>query len=179
MAAHGLTRRSVLGALAAGCVIPMPLQAAGARGLLRHDHPRPIPDLSFDTRTGETVTLNSLRKRITVLHLWATWCGSCRTEFPSLLAFQEAFAGRDVALVTVSVDRLGWPIIDRTLNELSAQALPVYLDRERQVLAALATYGLPTSLVIDAAGREIARAPGPLEWDSSEIKAIFDEWLHV
>jgi UbiD family decarboxylase len=43
----------------------------------------------------------------------------------SLLGFQEAFANRDVALVTVSIERLGWPAIDRTLKELDANALHV------------------------------------------------------
>ncbi|TAK48180.1 MAG: TlpA family protein disulfide reductase [Xanthobacteraceae bacterium] len=151
--------------------------AAGATAIVRHDSPRPLPQLAFDARGGETVTLDSLRGRLTVLHLWASWCASCRTEFPSLLKFQDTFAARHVALVTVSIDRLGWPIIDRTLNELSAHALPVFLDRERQVPAAVGAFGLPTSLIIDAEGGEIARAPGPLDWDAPEVTALIEALL--
>ena len=81
-----LTRRAFIGA------IPLMLAAparSATMALVRHDVPRKLPPLAFDTRAGDTVTLSSVRGDVTVLHLWATWCGSCRTEFPSVLQFQE------------------------------------------------------------------------------------------
>jgi thiol-disulfide isomerase/thioredoxin len=169
-----LTRRAFIGAIPLMLAVPV---RAATTALVRHDVPRKLPPLAFDTRAGDTVPLSSVRGDVTVLHLWATWCGSCRTEFPSLLQFQKAYSSRRVALVTVSVDRLGWPIIDRTLDELSARALPVFLDRNREIMAALGTYGLPTSLILTARGEEVARAPGPLDWMAPAVTAYIESLL--
>lgn len=170
-----LTRRAFV-ALAAAA-LARPASSAEGGGLVRHETPLPLAPIVLENRAGEAVRLEDLRGEVTVLHLWASWCASCKTEFPSLLAFDVAFRPRGVALVTVSLDRHGWSTTDRTLTELSARALPVYLDRERNLLSSLKARGLPTSLVIDREGREIARATGPLDWASPEIAAFFERLL--
>lgn len=161
----------------AAALIAAGLSAAQAAPIERRDPPRPLPAISFEARDGRSLSLASLSGKVTVLHVWATWCASCRTEFPSLLKFRETFAKRDVALVTVSIDRLGWPIIDRTLKDLDAEALPVYLDRSREIPSSLGTFGLPFSVVIDRQGREIARIIGAAAWEDAEIAKLIDEAL--
>ncbi len=170
-----VTRRAFIALTAAA--LARPASSAEGGGLVRHDAPRPLAPIVLANRAGEAVRLDDLRGDVTVLHLWASWCASCKTEFPSLLAFDAAFRSRRVALVTVSLDRLGWSTTDRTLAELSARALPVYLDHERTLLSNLKARGLPTSLVLDREGREIARATGPLDWASPEVAAFFERLL--
>lgn len=151
--------------------------AASAGPIERQDPPRPLPSLTFENREGQTLSLESFRGRVTVLHVWATWCGSCRTEFPSLLQFQERFRDRDVTLLAVSIDRLGWPAIERTLKELDAAALPVFLDRSREIPSTLKTFGLPFSVVIDREGREIARMIGASAWDDPAVTGLIEAAL--
>lgn len=170
-----LTRRTFAG-FAVGALLK-PAFAGETFALVRHDKPQAVPAIMLETRAGEAVTLDSQRGKFTVLHLWASWCASCRTEFPSLIAFDAAFRPRQVALVTVSLDRNGWPVVNRTLQETSAQALPVFLDRDRAILSALKVRGLPTSLVLDGEGREIARVTGPLEWTAPAVASYFDSLL--
>ncbi len=161
----------------AAAILAVGLSAAQAAPIERRDPPRPLPAISFEARDGQSLSLASLSGKVTVLHVWATWCASCRTEFPSLLKFQETFAGREVALVTVSIDRLGWPMIERTLKDLDAEALPVYLDRAREIPSSLGAFGLPFSVVIDRHGREIARIVGAAAWDDSAITKLIEEAL--
>lgn len=167
--ATGLTSALILAAAV--------ISSAFAGAIERRDPPRELPPIGFDTRDGATRSLDAFRGKVTVLHVWATWCASCRTEFPSLLRFRQAFAGRGVELATVSVDRMGWPIIDRTLKELDAEALPVFLDRAREIPSQLKTFGLPFSVVIDRNGREIARIVGAVEWDAAPVTALIEEAL--
>lgn len=151
--------------------------AVKAGAVQRHAPPRELPPVSFETRDKDTRTLAALRGKVVVLHVWATWCGTCRTEFPSLLEFQNRFSGRDVVLVTVSIDRLGWPIIERTLSELNAQALPVFLDRSREIPSSLNTFGLPFSVIVNREGREIARILGASDWQSPELVGLVEDAL--
>ncbi len=153
------------------------LAAAYASPIDLRDPPQKLPAIAFETRDGSSVSLASFAGKVTVLHVWASWCASCRTEFPALLRFQESFAKRGVKLVTVSIDRLGWPVIDRTLRELDAQALPVFLDRTREIPSALSAFGLPFSIVIDRQGREIARIIGAAEWDGPAIAKLIEAAL--
>ncbi len=152
-------------------------QATAAAPIQRRDAPRPLPAIAFETRDGQTLTPAAFAGKAMVLHVWATWCGSCRTEFPSLLKFQDTFTQRGGVLVTVSIDRLGWPIIDRTLKELDTAALPVFLDRRREIPAALDAFGLPFSIIVDRRGREIARIVGAAAWDDPAIEALIDAAL--
>jgi thiol-disulfide isomerase/thioredoxin len=170
-----VTRRAFV-ALAAAA-LARPAWSVEGGGLVRHETPRPLAPVILENRAGEAIRLGDLRGKVIVLHLWASWCASCKTEFPSLLAFDAAFRPRQVTLVTVSLDRLGWSTTDRTLTELSARALPVFLDRERTLLSNLKARGLPTSVVIDREGREIARATGPLDWTSPDVAAFFERLL--
>ncbi len=170
-------RRFSAWAAAAALAFVCALQAAAAAPIQRRDPPRPLPAVTFETRDGQPLTPAAFAGKVVVLHVWATWCGSCRTEFPSLLKFQDTFAKRGGVLVTVSIDRLGWPIIDRTLKDLDATALPVFLDRRRDVPAALDAFGLPFSLIVDRRGREIARIVGTAAWDDPAITALIDAAL--
>lgn len=167
-----MNRRSLLFALAAGAFT----RPASAAALVRHETPRMVADIAIQSRDGQTLKLQQLLGQPIVLHIWATWCGSCRTEFPSLLRFQQTFAGR-VKLLAVSIDRLGWPIIDRTLDELSATALSVYHDPSRDSVPLLGVFGLPTTLILDRQGREVARAPGALDWDDPQVAALLEDVL--
>lgn len=175
MAAH-LDRRTLLAAGLCALASPRSALAAGVP-LARHAAPRPVPDITFDARERKGLTLADFRGRVVALHVWATWCGSCRKEFPSLLRFDAAFRPHGVSLVALSIDRLGWPIIERTLTELDATALPVYLDPTRAVPAALQIFGLPVTLVLDRDGREIARLIGETDWDHPLVAALFGEAL--
>ena len=41
---------------------------------------------------------------VTLLHVWATWCGPCEKEFPEIEALQKEFGPRGLRIVAVSVD---------------------------------------------------------------------------
>lgn len=173
-----MRRRAIAVRWALALVIAGAAMATAFAGAVeRHEAPRDLPPIGFDDRDGRTLSLAAFRGKVTVLHVWATWCASCRTEFPSLMRFRQAFAGRDVVLATVSVDRMGWPMVERTLKELDAEALPVYLDRTREIPSLLKTFGLPFSLVIDREGREIARIVGAVEWDTAPVTTLIDDAL--
>lgn len=66
---------------------------------------QPCPDFRLKDINGKDVTLADLAGKFVYIDLWATWCGPCKGEMPALAELEEEFAGKDVAFVSISIDR--------------------------------------------------------------------------
>ncbi|MFC5486801.1 TlpA disulfide reductase family protein [Microvirga aerilata] len=141
-------------------------------GLVVHEAPRPLPGISFSDETGGPLTLASLRGKVVVLNVWATWCFPCREEMPTLDRLQAQFDPRDVAVIALSIDQKGLNPVRKFFNEIGVKHLSPYHDASARALRQLGLIGLPGTLVIDRAGREIGRVLGGAEWDSRDIVAF-------
>ena len=167
-----MMRRTFLGAVLAALGAP-----AAAEPLMQlHDTARDLPPLSFVDGDGQEMTLADLQGRVILLNVWATWCVPCREEMPMLDALQGRLGGPDFQVLPLSLDRAGLDVVQRFYDEIKIQNLGMYLSDQRQTMPALGVLGLPTTLLIDRDGREIARLVGPAEWDSpaiiSQLEAI-------
>lgn len=139
-----------------------------------NSEPRTLPNVRFADGEGKTVTLQDFRGKVVLLNVWATWCPPCRKEMPSLDRLQQQLGGRGFEVVALSVDRGGTPAAIQTFyRETDVRSLAVYIDASAQASGQLGVVGIPTTLLIDGAGREIGRLTGPAEWDSpAAIAAI-------
>ncbi len=137
--------------------------------------PHPVA-VAVQDRDGRTVDPLSLGGRLTLLHFWATWCGTCRTEFPAIDALQRDLGADGIRVAAVSLDRLGWPVIDRTLTDLGIRDVTVLHDLNREAATTLALPGLPTTVIVDARGREIARIIGAGAWSDPGLRAKLKAW---
>jgi thiol-disulfide isomerase/thioredoxin len=62
------------------------------------------PNFDFENHKGGNTTLESLKGKYVYVDLWATWCGPCRAEIPSLKKMEETFHGRNIEFVSISID---------------------------------------------------------------------------
>ncbi|WP_309228650.1 TlpA disulfide reductase family protein [Roseomonas sp. KE2513] len=131
--------------------------------------PRPVPELRFVRGDGRTLALEDFRGRAVLLNIWATWCVPCRTEMPALDRLQAALGGSGFEVVALSIDRGGLPAVEAFYREVGPRSLGVYVDQTGDASRALGTAGIPTTLLIDREGREVARKIGPAEWDGPEM----------
>lgn len=138
-----------------------------------HDPPRALPELRFADAEGGDVTLADFRGRLVLLNLWATWCPPCIRELPSLDRLQARFGGPDFTVLALSQDRAGLDDVGPFWERAGLTHLDIYLDRAMAAGRALEARGLPTTLLIDRDGRELARLEGPAEWDAPEAMAYF------
>jgi len=137
--------------------------AAGGRVTV-HDTPREVPAIAFQAEDRTTRSLEDFRGQAVVLDLWATWCLPCRAEFPDLDRLQERRGAEGLVVVPVSLDRKGWPAVDKFYADVGVTHLGRYLDDERKLSEVLGARALPTTLIIDRQGREVARIEGTLDW---------------
>ncbi|MGQ0683397.1 TlpA family protein disulfide reductase [Bradyrhizobium sp.] len=139
------------------------------RNLVVHAARKPVPEIAFENATGRVTTLTAFADKALVLNIWATWCVPCRREMPALDRLQATLGGPHFAVVPVSIDRGGVDAVMKFYGEIGIQNLPIYLDVSGKAARAVGAIGLPTTLVLDREGYEIARVTGPAEWDAPEL----------
>lgn len=148
--------------------------AAPAPGNLgEHDSPRSVPQITFMDGEGTERTLAGFRGRVVVLNLWATWCPPCRAEMPTLDRLQAELGGPRFEVVALSVDRAGPEVVRNFFDEQGIEHLEPYIDPSMRALSRLGIAGIPTTVVLDPRGNEIARAIGEADWATPEMLAYF------
>ena len=150
-------------------------ESAGAFAF--HEEPKPVPDLEFVDGEGRPMTLDAFEGKTTLLNIWATWCVPCREEMPALDRLQAKLGGPEFQVVPLSVDREGLPKVEAFYEELDLRRLGIWNDPTASAAYDLGAVGLPTTLLLDANGRELGRLVGPAEWDSPEMVAVLQRHL--
>lgn len=140
--------------------------------LRMHASPRVLPEIAFVDGAGRPRTLADFRGKTVLLNIWATWCPPCREEMPSLDRLQQSLGGPGFEVVALSLDADGAAAVRRFYEETGIGSLAIYVDPGMRATAKLATPGVPTTLLIDAKGRELGRHAGPAQWDSEEAVRV-------
>ena len=132
--------------------------------------PSPAPEVGF-TLDGKLMSLADFRGRVVLINFWATWCGPCVAEMPSLDRLEAELGGQDFTVITVSEDRN--PAVIAPFYEKHALThLGRYHDPQGALSRAFGIRGLPTTVLIDRQGREAGRIEGPADWDSPAALAL-------
>ncbi len=139
--------------------------------------PAPLPDVQFVNAEGKRMTLKDWHGKVVLLNLWATWCAPCRGEMPALDRLQGALGSDKFEVVALAIDKSGLEGARKFLDETKAGRLKLYADPSARLGNEFKVVGMPTSILIDAQGREIGRLIGPAEWDSPEAKRLIQSFL--
>ena len=131
---------------------------------------RPAPDLRLTNMEGEVTDLRDLRGRWVMVHFWATWCGPCRKEMPSLQRMVQHMAPEHLRLVLVNTAETDDEVF--AFLGLVAPDLNSLMDRDGQVTEKWQPRGLPSSFLIDPPGRVRYLALGGRDWASEPYLAF-------
>ena len=139
--------------------------------------PDDIAEVRFVDADGQPMSLADFRGKQVLLNIWATWCGPCREEMPTLDRLQTRLGGPDFQVVALAIDREGIDVVRDFYAELELQALRIYVDTSTMAPINLNVLGVPTTLLLDGNGREIGRYTGPTEWDVEAVVSAIREQL--
>jgi len=138
--------------------------------------PQRVPDLTFRDDSGRERTLAEWRGRTALFNLWATWCVPCRKEMPALDALQARLGGPAFDVVAVNIDTRDAEKPRAWLKETGITRLAYFADPTAKVFqdlkAAGKAFGMPTTLLVDPHGCELAVLAGPAEWASEDAIAL-------
>ena len=134
--------------------------------------PKTLPRLAFNDGSGAAKSLADWRGRTVLLNLWATWCVPCRKEMPALDALQAKLGGADFEVVSVNIDTRDTDKPKEWLKHAGVSSLAYYADNSAKVFQDLKAigkaFGMPTTLIVDPNGCELASLAGPAEWASED-----------
>src|SRR6266853_5737677 len=139
--------------------------------------PLRLPDLAFGDAEGKSKKLSDWRGRTVLVNLWATWCVPCRKEMPALENLQTRLGGPNFEVVAVNIDTRDPEKPKNFLKEVNLTRLGYFSDQKAKVFQELKAIGralgMPTSVLVDSEGCEIATIAGPAEWASDDaVKLI-------
>ena len=160
-----------IGAAAGGFYVAATTAPSGAAGLpfAHAGKPKAIPELRFLDGAGRTRSLGEFKGRFVLLNIWATWCAPCREEMPALDRLQTRLGGPDFEVVALSIDQQGLETVRKFFGETGIKSLQPFIDPSAQAAFKLGAPGVPSTLLVDRAGREVGRHSGPAKWDAPEI----------
>lgn len=176
-----ITRRNLIAAAAAGGTLAVDLTPRKLRAETLHSlssalklvvPPAAAPDIHFVDTAGKRHSLSEFRGHGMLINLWATWCAPCVQEMPSLAALSKALGPDDIAVLPLSSDNGGTKAVEAFFAREKITTLPVLLDPDGAAARAFDVPGLPTSIVIDKQGKQIARVVGAANWGAPDAVKI-------
>ncbi len=149
-----------------------PLAHGEVAALTMATAPLRLPDLAFQDADGKPKKLSDFRGKTVLVNLWATWCVPCRKEMPALEALQAKMSGPSFEVVAINIDTRDPEKPKAFLKEAKLTQLGYYNDEKAKVFQDLKSIGralgMPTSVLVDPQGCEIATIAGPAEWASDD-----------
>ena len=134
--------------------------------------PKPLPDLAFTDADDKPLSLADYKGKLVLVNFWATWCAPCVKEMPSLDRLQAAIGKDKLVVLPLSLDGSSRAKVAPFYADQKLGNLGIYFDKAKKVLGALDVSVLPTSVLVDAQGRELGRLEGDADWDKPEAVSL-------
>jgi len=135
----------------------------------------PAVDFSLKDLSGQEQNLGAYAGKVVFLNFWATWCGPCRAEIPSMEELYLELGNEAFAIIAVNSQEAGTEVAGFVEN--IGMSFPVLLDTEGRVGAAYSVRAIPTTYIIDPQGYILGRMVGTRDWFTSEIISLVRDLL--
>ncbi|MDR0311989.1 MAG: TlpA family protein disulfide reductase [Treponema sp.] len=117
-------------------------------------------------------SLSALKGKVVFLNFWATWCGPCRVEMPSMETLYLKYKDKGFEILAVNSGERNSEVMSfMTSYGLS---FPTVLDTDGTVSRFYGIQAIPTSYLIDREGNMILRLVGSIDWDTPQIHAALE-----
>lgn len=162
---------------------PSPQQVRQAADNLAADEGAPIAagemakPFTLTNLQGEKVSMAELRGKVVFLNIWATWCGPCREEMPSMEKLYERMRNKPgFVMLAVSQDTSGRQTVADYVKK-HGYHFEVLLDPDNKVAEAYGITGVPETFIIGRNGRIVAHHAGAFNWAKPDVRTALDELL--
>jgi thiol-disulfide isomerase/thioredoxin len=138
----------------------------------------PAPEFTLTGIDGNTYSLSDFKGQLVYIDFWATWCGPCLRQIPSLIKLKETYHGKPITFLAISLDddKDAWV---KMVNEDGLKGIQLHADKawSSDVAQKYQISGIPTFVLIDGEGKLIEyNSPRPSD---PEITLLFDKHLKL
>ena len=132
-----------------------------------------LRDASMQSLTGQNRKLSNFIGKPLIINVWASWCGPCRAEMPSLERLNQRKGGLTFEMIGISTD--DYPEAAKGFLKKTKTTFSHFIDQRLLLENMLGADRLPLTLLVDSKGRVLARFYGAKEWDTPEARALIDK----
>lgn len=136
----------------------------------------PAPDFTLKSLDGKNVRLSQYRGKYLLINFWATWCGPCKMEMPSLEKLYQRFKLKQFDVLAISGDMFGAQVV-RPYVEAQKLSFTILLDQQLAISNKYGIVSLPTTFLVDPQGKVIGVHSGADDWFDPEVQLFFDDLL--
>jgi len=145
------------------------------------------PEFEVDDLSGGLARLSDHRGEVVLVNIWATWCGPCRVEMPSMQRLYERIGDDRFEIMAVSIDaEVGsFDLIGNPGGDIKAFAdslgltFPILHNPSGDIQQLYRTTGVPETFLIGKDGVIYKKVAGGTEWDAPQHKALIQRLLAV
>jgi thiol-disulfide isomerase/thioredoxin len=142
---------------------------------IQQNQPYDAPNLHFTDAAGRKLSLGDFRGSGLIVNLWATWCGPCVAEFPTLAAVAPKLLPEKILVLPISIDFEGAKAVKPFYTAHDIQTLPILLDPNGTTTDALNTAGVPFTIIVTPSGQIAAHSIGAGNWNTSRTIAMITQ----
>ena len=146
----------------------------GGKGLDRGQKGKTAPATAFNDPAGKPTSIAAFKGKPVLVNLWATWCAPCVKELPTIEALEAEQKGK-LAVIAVSQDMGDKAAVDTFLAGKKIGRFAAYHDPDMALSLDMGVQVLPTTILYDAAGQEVWRYTGDMDWTGAEARALVAE----
>ena len=151
-------------------------EEATGKGVDRSHKGEAAPAAMFKNPDGGAFSLAGSKGGVVLVNLWASWCAPCIKELPTLQKLEEAQAlDGKLQVIAVSQDMAPKASVDAFLKSKGISRFAAFHDPEMALSSALNVQIMPTTILYDAAGKEVWRYTGDLDWNGPEAAKLISE----
>ncbi|WP_298444820.1 TlpA disulfide reductase family protein [uncultured Ferrimonas sp.] len=191
--------RPVILSLAVACALPMLAQASNLAKayptgelidkpmimtkFVEFSNARTPPELIFNDRQGQPVSMDQHQGKLVLINIWASWCGPCIKEIPALRQLEQQFSDKPVKVVPVSIDDLSSDEVYQVLANYQLQHIDSLFDRGHAMNGVMPVNVVPATYVLDSNGNLVGFARGYLDWQDPQVAPymaqLIDKYTHI
>lgn len=140
-----------------------------------------LPGFEAQTLKGQNIKLSDFKGKVVIVNFWASWCGPCVEEVPSLISLLKTFPN-DIALVAISGDSNQEDIDSFMKSFPEMQTLPnsyVIWDSEKKLIPQYQVFRLPESFVVGKDLKLVKKISGTIDWHTEDAIAYMKQLIGV
>jgi len=130
------------------------------------------PNFTLPDLHGKMVSLADFKGQVVLLNIWATWCGPCVEEMPSMEKLHQELKDEKLVILAVSIDESGATVVSPFM-EKHRLTFPALIDSAGTINSLYRTTGVPESFIIDKNGKILEEVIGPRDWAAAGVIRYF------
>ena len=141
--------------------------------LIIYENLKEYDSVSFKNRFDKDINLKNYKGNLLLMNFWATWCEPCKKEMPSLdkLAIDPNFQNLTILPINIGQEKINK--IEEFYIETNIENLDIFFDTDVKLAKKFLLRGVPTTVIMNKGGKEIARVVGSVDFQDEKFKT----WL--